>query len=244
MRRIEMCGVRVSIGKKEELFALASGLIGKGGIISSANPEILFTASKTSELASVMNRGLCIPDGVGVRIGARILGERTDVYPGVELAEDILAQSEVRLAIVGGREGIAERALENLAAKHATVSPVLALDGYSHTLPEIEERLRSAFADVVFLCLGSPKQELYAGELFDKFPHTVFLCLGGSADIYSGEKKRCGALLRRLSLEWAYRMICEPRRLLRAPRILGFFVKIVKNDKKRAKLSKKSPKSE
>ena len=244
MRRIEMCGVRVSVGKKEELFALASGLIGKGGIISSANPEILAAASESDELSCALNESVCIPDGVGVKIGAKILGEETEVYPGVELAEDILDVKAVRLAVIGGREGIAKRALENLSLKHPQVSPVLALDGYSHTIDDMEARLCEAAAEVVFLCLGSPKQELYAMALHGKMPSTLFLCLGGSADVYSGEKKRCPRLLRRLSLEWAYRMIREPKRIMRAPKILSFFEKIVKNEKKRSKLGKKSPKSE
>jgi N-acetylglucosaminyldiphosphoundecaprenol N-acetyl-beta-D-mannosaminyltransferase len=244
MIRIDMCGAPVTLGKRSELFALASRLIGKGGIIASANPEILASASENAELSAAMNGALCIPDGVGVRIGARLFGERTDVYPGVELAEDILDVREVRLAIVGGKVGVAEKALKNLSQRHPKVDPVLALDGYSHTLSDIERQLSAADADVVFLCLGAPKQELYAKALFSKMPKTLFLCLGGSADVYSGEKKRCPKLLRRLSLEWAYRMICEPRRILRAPKIVGFFVKIVKITKKRAKIGKKSPKSE
>ena len=244
MRRIEMCGVWVTLGEKTELLTLARSLIGKGGIISSANPEILAAASKSAELSGALNSSLCIPDGVGVRIGAGIIGEKTEVYPGVELAEDILGDVPVRLAIVGGRAGIAEKALANLSQKHRKILPVLALDGYSHTLGDIEMSLCEALADVVFLCLGSPKQELYASALHAKMPRTLFLCLGGSADVYSGEKKRCPRILRRLSLEWAYRMIREPRRIMRAPLIVTFFIKIVKIKKKNAKIGKKSPKTE
>jgi N-acetylglucosaminyldiphosphoundecaprenol N-acetyl-beta-D-mannosaminyltransferase len=244
MRNIKMCGVAVTLGKRRELFALASALIGEGGVIDSANPEILAAASENEELSRAMNEALCIPDGVGVKIGARLLGERTDVYPGVELAEDIIDTEEVRLAIVGGKIGVAEKALRKLAQKHPKAQPVLALDGYSHALADIEEQIRISRADTVFLCLGSPKQELYARELYHRIPDALFLSLGGSADVYSGEKKRCPKLLRSLRLEWLYRIAREPRRISRMPKLLGFFIKIVKNPKKSEKIGKKSPKTE
>ena len=165
MRKIEMCGVRVSIGEREELFAVASGLIGKGGIITSANPEILAAASESDELSCALNESVCIPDGVGVKIGAKILGEETEVYPGVELAEDILDVKAVRLAVIGGREGIAERAMQELTVRHRSVIPEFALCGYAIDHAMVEDILRQRRPDVVFVCLGSPTQEIFISRM-------------------------------------------------------------------------------
>ena len=242
MKKIDILGTEVTLGGREELFFAAAELIDKGGVIATVNPAILNSAASDTELRAALRGALAIPDGVGTSIAAFMLGERTSRFPGVELGEALLEVRPVRLGIVGGREGVAEAALENLTLRHPNVIPALARDGFSHSEEEISEAISDSRTELVFLCLGSPKQELFAKWLSGRHKGVLFISLGGSADIYSGLKKRCPRALRALRLEWAYRMAREPRRLAGLADIPSFFAKIIKQGKFERKIGKKVPK--
>ena len=129
--------------------------------------------------------------------------------------------------------------MENLLSRHHLAKRAFALSGYAMRYSQYEREIEQSGADVVFVCLGSPKQELFIAEVREKFPSVLFVGLGGSADIYSGRKKRAPALLRHSGAEWLWRMAREPKRILRLPKIMRFFSEVNARKRKTRFFSKK-----
>lgn len=239
----EIFGVRIAAGSREETIEKCASLIGKGGAISTVNPEILYDSLKNNELREALCDSLCIPDGVGVESVIRKRGIFCEKLPGVELGEELLKVKPVKLGIIGGKEGVAERALEQLVMKYGNVIPEFAICGYEIDFEKTKIMLSETDADIVFVCLGSPMQELFIKEMKPFAKKTLFVALGGSVDIYSKEKKRAPKFLRRIKCEWLYRMMSEPKRLKRFPKLIGFTLKSFENRQNRVKICKKTPKT-
>ena len=236
-------GVDISLGTREALLSRAAALIGRGGAIATVNPEILNGALENPDLMEALRESLCIPDGIGVVRALKRLGCKTERLPGVELGELLLeGKGCIHLGVIGGREGIAERAIQMLTARHRNVIPEFAICGYSLDYARIEAILRKKCPDVVFVCLGSPAQEIFISRMRRISEKTLFVGLGGSADIYSGEKRRAPLFFRRLGIEWAWRMISEPKRLKRLPSLVSFYVNVAKINRKSGKIGKKTQK--
>ena len=240
MRFEEVFGIKIAIGRRCELLEAAKKKLKDGGIITTVNPEILSRARQDQELHSVIASSLAIPDGVGVSM---LFSDGSERLPGIELAEELLEVMPIKLAIIGGREGVAECAMERLVEKHKNIIPEFCADGYSFSVNNIKERIRAKSPDLVFICLGSPKQEILARELYLDFPSALYIGLGGSADIWSGEKKRAPRIFRAFGLEWLYRAVREPRRILRLGNSVSFVVKSVIYRLNQQKNGTKEPKS-
>jgi N-acetylglucosaminyldiphosphoundecaprenol N-acetyl-beta-D-mannosaminyltransferase len=220
----ELFGVDILAGSKERIFARCRNMLGKGGAIATVNPEILRASVYCDELWRALSRSVNVPDGIGVAKALLLRGEYTDVYPGVELGESLLCEAPVRFGIIGGMPGVAERAAVALAVKHKGATPVLTEDGYNTTEEKACNLINERGAELVFVCMGSPKQEVFIDRIRDSCRTTLFVALGGSVDIYSGDKRRAPHLIRAAKLEWAYRMIAEPERILRAPALFDFCI--------------------
>lgn len=236
----ELLSVGIVTGKRDALFSAVSELHGKGGAVFTPNPEILSMAKTNPQLKRALSQGLNIPDGVGVKRALSKRGIFTDTYPGVELGEALLTLDGVRLGIFGGRAGVADAAMQNLLVKYPSVTNAFTLDGYSSTKDDVCRAIENTEPTVVFVCLGSPKQEIFIYDIKDRFDSVLFLALGGSADVYAGRVKRAPEVFRRAGLEWLFRMLRSPSRMSRLPRILRFLLYDFKSRRKeRANISKK-----
>lgn len=160
-----------------------------------------------------------LPDGIGVDIAARALHgapfaanlNGTDFMPALLTAET----RPLRLALYGGRPGVAERAAEalvRLAPQHRTI---VSADGFGG--PEAEaaflDTLRAAPADVLLVALGNPRQELWIARNVGGDHATLAVGVGALFDFLAGDVRRAPAAVRHLRLEWAWRLAQEPRRL-------------------------------
>ena len=97
-----------------------------------------------------------------------------------------------------------------------------AADGYFKDEQAVIAKINEAKPDVLFVCLGAPKQELFIKNHFDELDVTLMLGLGGSLDGYAGVAQRAPRWMIDLSLEWLYRLMKEPRRLGRMMRLPKF----------------------
>jgi N-acetylglucosaminyldiphosphoundecaprenol N-acetyl-beta-D-mannosaminyltransferase len=93
-------------------------------------------------------------------------------------------------------------------------SPGLGFDPYSSEADEAIERLRESGAPLCFLALGSPKQEIFAGRCLDRVPGVGLLCIGAAIDFVAGTQKRAPKLAQQMCLEWLWRAVHSPRRLV------------------------------
>ena len=216
-------GIKIATGERGELISRARALVGRGGRIATVNPIMMSYAAENEEFCRIL-RGfdLCVPDGVGVRAALLFRGERTDVLAGVELGLHLLEGEALSLGLIGGEAGIARRAMDNLLRSNPALSEAFVFDGYAAREDEILEALLETKPSLVYVCLGTPKQELFISRIAPLSPSTVFVGLGGSLDIYSGRKRRAPRLFRALGAEWLWRIIKEPRRIGGIFRIFSF----------------------
>ncbi len=191
-------------------------------IVVTPNPEMLLTAQHDPVLRSVINRAaVAAPDGIGLVWALSRRGIRAERVPGVELMAHIgkrAATSGKRIFLLGGEHGTAQRT----AARLQEYLPALVVAGWSQDADTIEV-IRRANPDILFVALGVPKQEHWIAEHLAELPSvTIAMGVGGAFDILSGRLRRAPVWMRRMGLEWLWRLALEPRRL---PRIWNAVVR-------------------
>jgi N-acetylglucosaminyldiphosphoundecaprenol N-acetyl-beta-D-mannosaminyltransferase len=221
--RIDIMGVGFDDITAEQSVLYACDIIDRGekAYIVTPNPEIVWSARRNESLRNAIGgAGLVLPDGIGIIIGARILGTplRNGRVTGIDFAAalfDKMAQSGGSVYLLGAKPGVAEEAGYKLAEKYPGLRISGAADGYFSDDRPIIDDVNSANPDVLLVCLGSPKQELWMAENIGQLDVKLCAGLGGSLDIFAGRAKRAPAFFRRLGLEWLYRLLREPRRIKR-----------------------------
>lgn len=197
------------------------------------NAEMAYDALHNAEFCNVLNSAsLVLPDGAGVVLGAKIL--KTPLkqkVAGVEFAQNMLPIYEElgsRLFLLGSKPGIAEQAAEKMLQKHPKLCICGTHDGYFQDENEVIDCINNAAADVVYVCLGAPKQELFMYRNREKLNVRLMVGLGGTLDSIAGTVKRAPKWMIKLQLEWLYRLIKEPRRIGRMMRLPKFVFAAVK----------------
>lgn len=158
-------------------------------------------------------------DGVGMALAARWTGtplrdnvNGTDLYP---LLCEALGERGARLYLLGAKPGVAER----MAERARSDCPGLVIAGAQHgyfeesETPTIIRRIREASPDVVLVALGAPRQEKWIHWHLGEIGAKAVMGVGGLFDFYSGDIPRAPVWMRRIGLEWCFRMAQEPRRL-------------------------------
>lgn len=188
------------------------------------NPEIVEVCREDrSAQAAVNGADLVLADGVGVIKGAAMLGtplkERT---PGIEFAAhlmDRLAEEGRSLYLLGAKPGVAEQAAAKLEAAHPGLRIAGTYDGYFKEDGPVVEDIRRSGAEVVFVCLGAPKQEKWMAKNGAATGAHLLCGLGGSLDVFAGVVERAPEGFQRLGLEWLYRLAKEPKRIGRMAKL-------------------------
>lgn len=200
---------------------------GPARLVVTLNPEIVVRARGDTQLRAALARAaLTVADGVGVVWAARRTGVRLPGrVPGVELAFAVMARggSDLRVAFVGGRPGVAERAAEVARARWGT-NVVLARHGYFDHAREasaVAAEVADVGAQLLLAGLGEG-QELVLDRLRDAWGVGAMIGVGGTLDVLAGVARRTPAWTRRLGLEWAWRVGLDPARWHRLPRLARF----------------------
>jgi len=228
--RVDILGVNFDNVTMDEAVARAMELIdsGKTSIIVTPNSEIAYDCRQNEDFGRLINSAdLIIPDGAGVVLASRILKKPLkQKVAGVELAEALLwklAEKGKKLFLLGARPGVAEIAAQKMREKVPGLNICGVCDGYFKSDEEAVSKINAADPDVIYVCLGSPKQEYWMRENALHVVPCAMLGLGGTIDIFAGEAKRAPAVFVKLNLEWFYRLLRQPSRLgrmLRLPRYL------------------------
>jgi N-acetylglucosaminyldiphosphoundecaprenol N-acetyl-beta-D-mannosaminyltransferase len=168
--------------------------------------------------------GMVTPDGMPLVMMARMLGFKsvTRVY-GPDLMErlsQISAQRGYRQFYYGGGPGVADRLADILKARNPglTVVGTMAPPFRPLTPKEDEDAvsfINSTAPDIVWVGLSTPKQEYWMASHLGRLNASVIIGAGAAFDFVSGTKRQAPRWMQRSSLEWAYRLSSEPRRLWR-----------------------------
>ena len=185
-----------------------------------AHPTVL--ARRSPRYREILNRGeLNVPDGVSVQIALRLMGRRTERLPGSRAVELLCAFGVDRglgHAFYGGTPAVVERLAATLASAHpgiritAIESPPFR-DLSDAELEDAADRLRATGTDVLWVGLGTPKQDLVARKLQLATAAPVILCVGAAFDFLSGSKQRAPRWVQAIGMEWMHRLASEPQRL-------------------------------
>jgi len=220
MEYVDVLGVKISRVTYGSAIELIEHFLvdGKKHYIVTPNPEFIVLAQKDLEFREILNRAdLAIPDGVGLCVGTRVTGVDL-MFRICELA----AKKGYSVFLLGGRGGVAERAAERLKKQFATLTIIGTCEGDSSSVPPSILHLPPSSVDFLFVAYGAPKQERWIAKNLDKIPVKVAMGVGGAFDFIAGKKRRAPLALRRLGLEWFWRLLQEPQRL---PRIFNATIK-------------------
>ena len=156
-------------------------------------------------------------DSTGIRIAERLVNKRkTDKYPGIEMAEDIISEG-YPVFFWGGRPGVAKRAADELMSKYPAADIRGFNDGYFSAGNEdsIIAEINKSGADVLFIGLAMPAQQELAGRIKKAVKVKLIVGVGGSFDVFSRDVKRAPGFFIFTGTEWLWRTMQEPARLMR-----------------------------
>ena len=232
--RTDILGVAFDNTTMDEAVGRAMSLLEQEGphLVVTPNPEIVRLAQSDRDFAGLIaGADLVLPDGVGILYAAKILGRPLKArVPGVDFASalmDAMAKAGKRLFLLGAKPGVAEEAARRLAGQHPGLIVCGTHDGYFQEDAPVVQAIRAARADVVFVCLGAPKQEKWAAAHGADTGARLFVGLGGSLDVFAGQVERAPEGWQKLGLEWLYRTIRQPSRLRRVAKLPLFLCSAV-----------------
>ena len=213
--RVELNGVKVHPFKSFD--ELLNYVTGRKGILVAINAEKILHA--TDQTRSIINRNIGYCDGIGAVMALNKRGYK-DVakIPGCELWLKIISalyKEGKSFYLVGGKPEVIEATVAKLKDQFAGINISNYRDGYIKSDEEKQlliEDIANKKPDVVFVAMGSPKQELLMEEMSQKH-QAIYQGLGGSFDVYTGTVERAPEWWVKHNLEWAYRLIKQPSRI-------------------------------
>ena len=237
MGRISILGVNFDAFSKDEAVECAMTRIreGKRGYVVTPNSEIVYMAHNNAQLKRLLNAAaLVLPDGIGIVHAAKILKKPlTEKVAGIEFAADLIdamAKEGRSLFLFGAKPGIAEKAAENLKKQHPNLIVTGCRDGYFKNDAEAIRDINAVgHSDVILVCLGAPKQEIFMERHLDELYGTLLCGLGGSLDVYAGVVERAPDFYVNHGLEWFYRLKKEPWRAKRMIALPKFLLTVMKS---------------
>ncbi len=202
----------------ENIAATVKNPAEKCKIAAFVNADCLNQAYKNQEYKDFLNTqaDYVWADGIGVNLGAKY--KHTAVQENVNGTDmfPLLCESGYRLYLLGGRPGVAEEARKNAVIAHPKATIVGAEDGYIEGREaDVIARINAAKTDILLVAMGVPKQEQFIARHQTELTCKLAIGVGGLLDFVSGRIPRAPLWMRKLKLEWVFRLACEPRRLFR-----------------------------
>lgn len=227
-------GVDVSTQNYEQLtVALLEDMKNKKkGYIVAVNPEKIMQSKRDAEVKQILNEAAyAIPDGIGIIIASKMQkGRIKSRVTGVDMMENIIkmaAEHGKRVGMYGGKPGIAELAAQNLKKKYPQLNVVVIIDGYQKDNNQIIQDLNLADPEILFVAMGSPRQEKWIRANIQQVNALVYQGVGGSFDVFSGTVKRAPAFFQKFGLEWFYRLVSNPKRIGRQMNLVWFLLHMI-----------------
>lgn len=234
--RVDILGVPVDLVDFESALARVDEMLKLDGCgyIAAVNPEKVIRASDDPRiLQTLKNAALLIPDGIGVVLAARILGIGImGRVPGSELMPAICekaAREGRSIFLFGASLSVNSEVARVLPIKYPNLRIAGNRDGYvtESDMPALIEEINQSGAEILFVALGSPKQEFWMADNMPRLKVKVCQGVGGTFDVIAGKVKRAPLIFREMHLEWFYRLASDPRRISRQvalPRFAWFIM--------------------
>jgi UDP-N-acetyl-D-mannosaminouronate:lipid I N-acetyl-D-mannosaminouronosyltransferase len=181
-------------------------------------------ANADPDVKRVANDHVGYADGMGIVLALRRKGVRSARIAGSDLWLEVLrARGDAKFYLLGSTNEVVTRTARKLRDEHADLAIAGYRDGYFRPdeIDAVIAAIVDARPDVVFVAVGSPRQEKLMERLIAAWP-ALYLGLGGSFDAYVGRRRRAPRWMQQIGLEWAFRFASDPARLPRLPSYLRF----------------------
>lgn len=196
-------------------------------ILVAVNAEKILHAK--DQTRNIINRNIGYPDGIGAVWALKKKGhQNAEKIPGCELWLDIIAHAhkDKTFYLVGGKQQVVEETIEKLKQEFKSINILNYRNGYIKTENEkieLIKDIKTLMPDIIFVAMGSPKQELLMEEMYNSH-QAIYQGLGGSFDVYTGRVERASKWWIKSNLEWAYRLIKQPSRIKRQIHLVKFMI--------------------
>ncbi|WP_099159469.1 WecB/TagA/CpsF family glycosyltransferase [Virgibacillus ndiopensis] len=201
--------------------------------VVTANPEIVMKTKEDAEYKGMVQAAdYVVPDGAGIVMASKYMKQPIEErIPGFEIMLDLLEFANVQgmsCYFLGAKEYVIEKAVLEVEKKY----PNLTIAGYHHGYfsiddPKVVEQVKVVNPDLVFVALGSPRQEAWITKHMDQFSKGLFMGVGGSFDVLAGEVRRAPNGWIKLNLEWLYRLLKQPFRWRRILKAFEFMARVI-----------------
>lgn len=217
--------VAVTVPDEATLLAVLTERLrnGRGFTVATLNLDHLAKLHRDGAFrAAYAQADLVTADGNPIVWLSRLAGRPVALLPGSDLIRPVLAlcaREGAPVGLLGSSSAALERAAERLAAAIPglvvcdRLAPPMGFDPAGPEAAAALDRMAQAGARVVLIALGAPKQERLAALGRGRYPGMGFLCIGAGLDFIAGHQRRAPLWMRRLALEWLWRLAGDPRRL-------------------------------
>lgn len=202
--------------------------------VCTTNPEFMMMAQRDVNFRNILQRAdLCVPDGIGIVLAARWLGQplpgRVTGSDGVPKIAERAAQEGWKLFFLGAAPGVADKAADVLRARYPNLQIVGSYSG--SPAPEEEDMLvemvNASGADILFVAYGAPEQDKWIARNLPRLKVAMAMGVGGTFDFIAGVVPRAPEWMQRLGLEWLFRLILQPWRIKRMTRLPRFALAVI-----------------
>lgn len=242
--RLEILDIWVDSITRETALARATDYLRRGRrphTIFASNPEKNFSVPTDPDLYRVFSEAdLLLPDGIGMVWAARVLyDKRLERVPGSEFIFDLCrlaVREDCGVFFYGAEEEVNRRSVEILAERYTGLKVVGRANGFvkDAEMPGLIQKINDSRAKILFVALGSPKQEKWYAHNQSALTHVrIVQGIGGTLDTIAGKVKRAPEFWCRHHMEWLYRLIDDPRRISRQKLLPLFVLKVLAEKIKR-----------
>ena len=231
MEKTYVLNVPVSITSYDEIISVIGKTIksNKKFSVVSINLNKIILCNEDKEIMNIINSFDCfIPDGISVVRASDKVNKR---ITGIDLFNKVCESHKninAKIFLYVAKEEVVLDAKENLLKQYKGIRIVGYENGYVKNNDDLISKINTSDANIVFVAMGSPKQEEWIYNNRKNIKANILIGVGGTFDVVSGRLKRAPSLIRKMGSEWLYRMIKEPKRLKNVPLQIKYYLKLRK----------------
>ena len=214
-------------------------------VVVAPNVEFIMMAQKDKEFFNILkNASLATPDSIGVIIGGKLQKKPfKERIPGQAYFRKVIEIGEKEgwtFYFLGGTKDVVFKTKQNIEKEFKNIKIIGYHDGYldNQTEEEVINEINTLKPNVLFVAMGAPKQEKWIQKNKDRLKVDIATGQGGTFDYEAGRIKRAPKWIQKIGMEWLWRLIKEPSRIVRMRVLPIYLIKIIlKKDKTKGKFN-------